>query len=372
MDQQTRTPVGTIDAPPGGTVVADDPEEIRRQIIQTRHNMARTINQIQEQISPEALRQQAEDSLREAAAGKVEDMAQRVEYQVDNWRSNVMRTVRENPVPSAMLGIGLGWLIISGARDRNGYDEENGYERYGRYERYGPYERDYRAAAFDPRYESGLAHQRYYRGMSPEEEESMMAEARERATSMAEEAGEWASDVAEDAREWVDEATDRVSEMTGQTRERAAQARTSAEERASSVADTARERGAEMRESLAESAHEAEARARRARQKMEWQARYRARRARRTFVETMNENPLAVGVAALAAGALVGLVLPGTEKEDELMGPQRDRLLHEARMTAEETAERVQSVVEESRDAAMERAREEAKKQDLPVPEDKS
>ena len=49
-----------------------------------------------------------------------------------------------------------------------------------------------------------------------------------------------------------------------------------------------------------------------------------------------NEYPLAVGLACAAAGALVGLVIPRSKREDEFMGPQSDELLAEAKEKAGE------------------------------------
>ena len=49
-----------------------------------------------------------------------------------------------------------------------------------------------------------------------------------------------------------------------------------------------------------------------------------------------NEYPLAVGLACAAAGALVGLVIPRSKREDELMGPQSDEMLAEAKEKAGE------------------------------------
>jgi hypothetical protein len=46
-----------------------------------------------------------------------------------------------------------------------------------------------------------------------------------------------------------------------------------------------------------------------------------------------------VSTLALAAGVGVGLLLPHTEREDELMGEARDRLLETAKGAAHELAD---------------------------------
>ena len=51
--------------------------------------------------------------------------------------------------------------------------------------------------------------------------------------------------------------------------------------------------------------------------------------AEHTAVDFGRENPLAVGALALAAGVGVGLLLPSTQREDELLGAARDRMVGE-------------------------------------------
>jgi hypothetical protein len=68
---------------------------------------------------------------------------------------------------------------------------------------------------------------------------------------------------------------------------------------------------------------------------------YRAQIGARDFAQ---ENPLAVGAVAVAAGVGVGLMLPATRRENELLGPTRSRLMDEGSRLlgeAKETAERV-------------------------------
>ncbi|MDO6590353.1 hypothetical protein DS901_11385 [Loktanella sp. D2R18] len=60
--------------------------------------------------------------------------------------------------------------------------------------------------------------------------------------------------------------------------------------------------------------------------------------ARRTAHKTkgaMQEQPLAVGAVALGFGLLVGTMLPGTRREDDLLGARRDALMDDARKVLE-------------------------------------
>jgi len=57
---------------------------------------------------------------------------------------------------------------------------------------------------------------------------------------------------------------------------------------------------------------------------------------------TWNENPLVLGVASAVAGALVGLGLPETDRENRWMGETRDSMVEAAQETVREKVEEVQ------------------------------
>ena len=61
----------------------------------------------------------------------------------------------------------------------------------------------------------------------------------------------------------------------------------------------------------------------------------------------MHDNPMAVGIAALAAGAVVGLAMPRTRAEDDYLGASRDALVDRASDTAQQLKEQVRDKVQE-------------------------
>ena len=61
------------------------------------------------------------------------------------------------------------------------------------------------------------------------------------------------------------------------------------------------------------------------------------------IARSMRENPLAYGVAAVAAGALMGTLMPRTEVEDEYLGEARDTLVESARELAGDTVHKISS-----------------------------
>ncbi len=62
----------------------------------------------------------------------------------------------------------------------------------------------------------------------------------------------------------------------------------------------------------------------------------------------IEENPLAVGAVALAAGALVGLAIPSTGYENEMLGETRQNLISKAQHAAKETIQDVKNVAGET------------------------
>lgn len=70
--------------------------------------------------------------------------------------------------------------------------------------------------------------------------------------------------------------------------------------------------------------------------------------ARESYDYYLNENPLAVGAVALALGAVVGLAIPTTSYENELMGEAREKLVSKAQNAAQDTVEKVKSVATET------------------------
>jgi ElaB/YqjD/DUF883 family membrane-anchored ribosome-binding protein len=60
------------------------------------------------------------------------------------------------------------------------------------------------------------------------------------------------------------------------------------------------------------------------------------------------EQPLTVGALALGFGVLAGTLLPGTRREDELLGRRRDALMAEARNALEEEMHKAKAQAEET------------------------
>ncbi len=121
--------------------------------------------------------------------------------------------------------------------------------------------------------------------------------------------------------------------------------------------DRAREAGGQARERAGQIGSQLQGRASQAGE----QAQEQAQRAKSGFQRILQESPLALGALAAGVGAAVALAVPGTSKEDELMGQTRDNLVEQGKQSARETREKVQRVIEEGRSSA----EQEAQRQDL-------
>jgi ElaB/YqjD/DUF883 family membrane-anchored ribosome-binding protein len=75
-------------------------------------------------------------------------------------------------------------------------------------------------------------------------------------------------------------------------------------------------------------------------------------------VSVAEANPLGLGVAALAGGFLIGMLLPSTKVEDEKLGPKSTQLKEQAKETASEAVEHGKQVAQEAASSAAETAKE--------------
>lgn len=87
--------------------------------------------------------------------------------------------------------------------------------------------------------------------------------------------------------------------------------------------------------SVAERARSVSARA----SHLRMQARKRGRRAKTGVEHTLEDNPLLLVAGAAVLGLTIGLLLPSTQPEDELLGPTRDRLADRAGETVDRAKE---------------------------------
>lgn len=335
------TPVGALPARTGARTIltSDDPDVIRGEIDRTRAEMSQTIDMIQERLTPAALKEQAVGIIRDGARKNVDEMTYQAKQRVESARMNMMQNVRTNPAPYALIGLGMAWLLASRNQNRNmsEWDGRSSYSGYG----YGNQGQMYSGSTYgSSSYGSSYGGRAYGDpGM-----------------------GERISQGVEDVRHTAGETVENVEE-------RMRDAATAAQRKAEDLSSTVREGAQDLRSNVMATTEEA----RRAMEEQARMARMRAEqgteRVKTTYREMMDENPLVVGIAALAIGTLIGLSLPSTSMENQFLGPKRDELMEEARMTAQDVMQRAQRVAEEAKTAAVDAAKDEARRQDLPTPD---
>jgi len=276
--------------------------EIRESIEQTRANLTETIDELQERLKPSHLKQQvreqvieqykhARESVREATIGKVEDMVDRVSDTVYETRRSIVDTVTANPIPSALVGVGLAWLWMNRRNaygsGRRGYDDSDGSA---------------------PRYEEMRSR---YRGGGASE-------------SFAERGGERSDFDTDERRNLVSKAGSAVSAAAGQIQGAASNFAGKAKSTLSTAVDQTQQSAARFADV----------------------AQQQAQRAEERFNAALRENPLAIGAVALALGTAVGLGLPKTRRENEWMGDARDTLIDKAQSVASDAMDTVQQVAQ--------------------------
>ena len=104
-----------------------DPEVLSGQAKETAHEVTdyaiREAKQAAREITENAIVQareavrdvtgQAKLALREATVGKVEDMARTATDAAGGWRRGVMEMIKANPMPAALVGLSVGWMLLN-------------------------------------------------------------------------------------------------------------------------------------------------------------------------------------------------------------------------------------------------------------------
>ena len=248
--------------------------EIRSEIDRTRADLDETFAALDSKLTPSQIGLELWHLFKggsSAGAGKL-------------WR-----IAREHPMPTAVIGLGLGWLLVESSKKEDGRTSDYGTYRAGYAGDYG-----YGRSSYDEY------------GRLEEEGEGRLSAAKDKLHDVADSAREKVGDAVGTARE-------KVGDATGWTKEHAL-----------------------------DLGHKAKGQAK----ALKGKAKYQARRAKTGLWQTLEENPLMVGAATLAVGVIAGLLIPETEKENELMGETRDRLVEEVKEAGQQTLEKGKHVAE--------------------------
>ncbi len=251
------------------------------------------------------------EAVRAATIGKVEHMVQTVgnttrdaantaNDTTKGLGSAIMGTIEQNPLPAALAAIGLGWLYLKRPKGAAQSSAPTAYPAY-------------------PAYRDGQA-------------------GRPTVGDAAGSAAGAVGDAAGSAAGAVGDAMNTVGEALGSA--------------AGTVGNTVGSAAGAVGETVGGAA----AGTQDAAQGLVAEVQHQAQRLGSGFQTLAQENPLAVGVAGVAVGSLIGLLVPETQGERQLMGGARDTLLDKAAGTAQETMDKVGSVAQKAEGAAKDEA----------------
>jgi|GEM_PF-1419545 len=295
----------------------------------------------------------AKTSARAATLGQLETFATRAGDAMNNSKDTLIDTVRQNPIPAALMGVGLAWLLMnrssSASQRRSGGRSDGGVRGYER--------------SFDRGYDSeyGRDNGRDYDGYYPSQggrrsESNGMSNA---VSDAFDSAGQALSGVQHRVSHLAHDATDATGSAFRKARDATTSTMGQAADGVSSLAHRAAEGASHMAHDASETTshlwHDATDAGERLYDRVSHAVSDVARevprqagRAERAVEGAYMNNPLAVGAAVLAAGALLGMALPRTDREDALLGEARDHFLVNAKEVAHGAMETVQHMGEEA------------------------
>lgn len=312
------------------THVGEDPrssDQIRSEIRRTRGRMDETLDELGDRLTLRSIVNTALDWYENRDSGSSQGIAssvissgtvkRKVKSAATSAGKSTARTlshtIKEHPMPSALVGAGLAWMIVEALSDDDDsiYIEEVDLE-------YAPVGYTSTGLVGEVDFEdTGELHS---------DEPGMMDKAREKA--------EHAKDAVTGA---VGTAKDKLSDAAYAAR----RAKMRAAERARSGYGRGRTMGRDMSRRMH---HGYESGMERMHHGYETGV--------ERFERASHESPLAVGLGFAALGALVGLLLPRTRREDELIGERRDELVHTMKEKGEELVQKGREMGAELADTA--------------------
>lgn len=212
---------------------------------------------------------QARGAVRDATIGKVERMAHTTGESTKSFSSSLITTIKQNPGPAALTGLGIGWLMMSS------------------------------------------------KGGGAQSQTSTGSAGPLKGTAQ--------------------NVSDQVKDAAGQTMDKAGDA-----------ADQAQDAAGKVTDQVQQVASTAGDQAQHAADTVTTQAQQLSTRFRRT----LDEKPLAVGLVATAIGSAAALMVPVTQRENQVLGETRDKVMERAQTGAQNLVQKVQRVAEEAGDAA--------------------
>ena len=288
---------------------------LEREAEQTRSQLAQTLDELRERITPGQLIDEAVDYAKDSGGGV--------------FVRNLGRQTTANPLPVALIGAGIAWLMLS-----NGRQPAN-------------------TASINRAAETAIDKAR--RSMADAGEQ--VGELGDKANAHAREVGNEASDRASD---WVADTQGRITDARERFRDRAEMTRRSAEQSAQEGMSRASQAVSSLSESATSAYEAAKSRASETYGRVADQTKQatsemggavsglgqRTRDATKDLIQFCKTRPLVLAGLGVALGAIMAALLPATETEDRLMGETSDQVKDQAREVAEDQYDRAKEAIE--------------------------
>ena len=286
------------------------PAQIREQIEETRSEMSETIDELQErlsvsniseQVSEEvseratALYESAKHTVYDATLGKAQEFLQTAAKEIE--KLEILERIKESKIIDKAAANPLPLFLASVgvgfliSRSSGGKKQISKHSKYRRYNEW---------------------------SNSQMEDNSRMENIKETI-------GDTASSAYDKANDTANSAYNKAGSAISESYETAGNAAKSAYQTAGNAADATMETAGNLTETV-----------------------------REQYDYYIEENPLLVGAVALAAGVVIGLLIPTTSYENKLVGETRDNLLEQAKDKAKDTISKVKDVAGQAVNVATE------------------
>lgn len=288
---------------------------LQAELEETREETIQTINELERRLSYDRIKGKVKDRVHEATIGRINKMAKHTGKASKRWGSTLWDTIKQNPLPTLMVGGGMTWLIASGASS----DDDDPESRYDEdVERSEPYYVERRRMdGIDETGTYGMGFIDRRRVVTAEDENDRSFSGK------------------------TDQLKAKVASKTEEAKRKTAQAGDQVREKASRAGEQLKQKTMKMGSEAADYGRQAKRRVVK-----------QGRNAKEGFSSFLESNPLAVAGIVLGAGAIVGAAIPTSRYEDEHLGPARDDALNSVREAGREQLHKVQAVAKEATEAA--------------------
>ena len=287
---------------------SDNPAGLEDDVALRRRRLERDLQELQAKLSPGQLLDEGMTYLRRSQGA-------------DFFR-NLGTSMRDKPLPVALVGVGLTWLAASGA---------------------GPNGRARPATTTTPSNEPSMLERAWEAGRSvmrtAGETQTQYSERVTRARAQALGLTQSASETADAYRERVEEAMYTARDKLRAARDRVADAASDSYDRVTGAASQGYAQAQDYAGRAGESAHRAVG---------------TVSRTGSDMARAIGDNPVLLGAVGMVAGALLGALIPRSRTEEEMLRPIANTAADTARSVASQAMEQGERVARAAMDAGVE------------------